>query len=98
MAEDIKNLCAPIPASLHQKVRKEQGASGKTLGEYMTWLLKEFYENGGKPTMAKEEKTVAFAVPEELFEQLKEYLKRNKLTQKAFFVDCIQRALADEEG
>ena len=39
---------------------------------------------------------MAFQVPAELFEQFKEYLKQNHLTQSAFFLDCIQRALADE--
>jgi len=64
----------------------------------MTWLITEFYENGGKKTMAKEnQRTVAFQVDAELFEQFKEYLKRVGIKQNAFFLDCIQRALADEE-
>ena len=44
MAEDIKNLCAPIPSALHAQVRENQEASGKTLGQYMTWLITQFYE------------------------------------------------------
>lgn len=32
MEEKVKNLCAPIPAGLHARVREEQEASGKTLG------------------------------------------------------------------
>lgn len=43
MAEETKNLCAQIPASLHAQVREQQEMSGKTLGQYMTWLLTEFY-------------------------------------------------------
>lgn len=43
-----------------------------------------------------EKRTVAFQVPAELFEQFKEYLKQNHLTQSAFFMDCIQRALTEE--
>ena len=39
MAEDIKNLCAPIPSALHAQVRENQEASGKTLGQYMTLSL-----------------------------------------------------------
>ena len=53
MAEDIKNLCAPIPSALHAQVRENQEASGKTLGQYMTWLITQFYEyeKGGTPNM-----------------------------------------------
>ena len=31
-----------------------------------------------------------------LFEQFKAYLEKNHIKQNAFFLDCIQRALADE--
>ena len=44
-----------------------------------------------------EKRTVAFQVPAELFEQFKEYLKQNHLTQSAFFLDCIHRALAEAQ-
>ena len=96
MAEDTKNLCAQIPAALHTRVRQEQEAAGKTLSEYMTWLITEFYENGGKQTMNVDTKTVAFQVPVELFEEFKAYLRRSKQTQKDFFLSCIQRALEKE--
>ena len=92
-----KNLCAHIPLDLHNKVREMQEASGKTLSEYMTWLIKEFYEKEGKADMeANGKRTVAFKVPEELFEQLKEYLKKHGITQNAFFVSCIQRAIEED--
>jgi hypothetical protein len=96
MEEKIKNLCAPIPEALHAKVREQQEASGQNLGQYMTWLITTFYdyENGGKKTMASgNQRTVAFQVPTELFEQFKAYLKQNGIKQNAFFLDCIQRAL-----
>ena len=77
MADMIKNLCAPIPADLHAQLRERQEASGQTLGQYMTWLITKFYEEEGKPAMKGNQRTVAFQVPEELFERFKEYLKRN---------------------
>ena len=92
----IKNLCAPIPAELHTQLRQRQEASGQTLGQYMTWLITKFYEEEGKPIMKGNQRTVAFQVSEELFERFKEYLKRNGIKQNAFFLDCIQKALAEE--
>ena len=91
MAEDIKNLCAPIPSALHAQVRENQEAS-------VTWLITQFYEyeKGGTPNMADNKRTVAFQVPADLFEQFKAYLEKNHIKQNAFFLDCIQRALADE--
>ena len=97
MADMIKNLCAPIPADLHAKLRQRQEASGQTLGQYMTWLITKFYEEEEKPTMKGNQRTVAFQVPEELFERFKEYLKKNGVKQNAFFLDCIQKALEGEQ-
>ena len=35
MDEQKRNLCAMIPAGLHERVRAEQKALGLTLGAYM---------------------------------------------------------------
>ena len=97
MAEETRNLCAQIPSALHTKVRQEQGASGQTLSEYMTWLITTFYQDKEEQKkMNTETRTVAFQVPPELFEEFKAYLQRNHIKQKEFFLACIQRALADE--
>ena len=93
MAEKTKNLCAQIPESLHSKVRERQIASGKNLDTYMTWLITSFYEQEGMKNMDGKQKTIAFQVPPEMFEQFKQYLKRHDLKQVEFFLNCIQQAL-----
>ena len=40
----MKNLCAPIPEALHQRVRQEQEQRGQTLSDYITGILKEHFE------------------------------------------------------
>lgn len=99
MAENIKNLCAPVPAGLHARVREAQEASGQTLSQYMTWLIQTFYENQNKEEhmMNTDKRTVAFQVPGELFERFKDYLQEKGIKQNAFFLDCIHRALAEAQ-
>ena len=97
MSENIKNLCAPIPAELHAQLRERQEASGQTLGQYMTELITKFYEQEMKPTMKRNQRTVAFQVSEELFSEFKDYLNRKGIKQNAFFLGCIQRALEEEK-
>lgn len=96
MEEKKINLCAQIPASLHSQVRQRQQESGQSLGQYITELITKFYESEGNHTVKDNQRTVAFQVPAELFEQFKEYLKRRGLKQNAFFLECIQRALEEE--
>ena len=98
MEENVKNLCAPIPAGLHARVREEQEVSGKTLGQYMAWLIQTFYDNQKEETtMSGDKRTVAFQVPGELFERFKDYLQEKGIKQNAFFLDCIHRALAEAQ-
>lgn len=92
--EEKKNLCAPIPLSLHQRVRQEQEQRGQTLSDYITAILTEHFE-GGARTMNTNNRTIAFQVPEELFERLKDYLARNGLKQKDFILGLIERELND---
>ena len=92
--EEKKNLCAPIPLSLHQRLRAEQEQRGQTLSDYITDILKEHFD-GGTRTMNTNTRTIAFQVPEELFERLKDYLARNGLKQKDFILGLIERELND---
>ena len=104
MAENQKNLCAMLPAELHSQVRAEQEQAGLTLSAYMTQLLTDYYE-GGKEKMEKGTRTMAFQMPEEMFQRLKRRLEREsertgkKVSQKEFVLGLIQRALdeADRE-
>ena len=92
--EEKKNLCAPIPLSLHQRLRAEQEQRGQTLSDYITDILREHFE-GGTRTMHANNRTIAFQVPEELFGRLKDYLARNGLKQKDFILGLIERELND---
>ena len=92
MAE-TRNLCAQIPLDLHAKVQEEKDELGLKLSDYVIQILNEHFE-GGKTIMAAT-KTIAFQIPEELNQQLKAYLKKHGLTQREFFLRCIEKALAE---
>ena len=102
MAENQKNLCAMIPAELHSRVRAAQEQSGLTLGEYMTRLLTDYYERGAEK-MEKGMRTMAFQMPQEMFDRLKKLLEQEslrtgkKVSQKEFVLGLIQRALDEAE-
>ena len=99
--EPQKNLCAMIPLSLHARVWEEQERSGQSLSVYITQLLTDHYQKGDK-TM-EFTKTLAFQIPEELFNRIKDHLEREKqrtgrkLSQKDFVIGLIERALEAAE-
>ena len=94
---DKKNLCAMIPADLHARVRLEQEQSGKTLSEYVEQLIQNYYDMKENKKMTGDMRTMAIQLPEELFERLKAYLKKNNLKQKQFIIGLIEDALEEDE-
>ena len=94
---DKKNLCAMIPADLHARVRQEQERSGQTLSEYVEQLIQNYYDMKENKKMTGDMRTMAIQLPEELFERLKAYLKKNNLKQKQFIIGLIEDALEEDE-
>ena len=102
MAE-TKNLCAQIPIPLHERVSEERERLGQTTSEYITQLIQEYYnrmenQKGGS-SMTEKSRTMAFQIPEELFQRIKQHLEREslrtgrKLTQRDFVLGLITQVL-----
>ena len=99
------NLCAQVPESLMARIQEEQEKAGLPRGEYITQILTTYYENQnrkGEKTM-NFTKTLAFQIPEELFNRIKDHLDREKertgkrLTQRDFVIGLIEQALEEAE-
>ena len=106
MAE-TKNLCAQINLALHTKVCEEKEKAGQTTSQYITQLLTEYYqmkENGGITEMSDKGRTMAFQIPEELFQRIKQHLEHEsarlgqKVTQREFVLGLIESALNQAEA
>ena len=105
--EQKKNLCAQVPLSFHAQVCEAREAAGQTTSEYITNLLIEYYnlkKNRGTTTMSGNTRTMAFQIPEELFQRIKAHLEREtqrtgrKLTQREFVLNLIEEALIGVEA
>ena len=94
-----KNLCAQIPIDLHERVSDERERLGQTTSEYIANLIQDYYnmmENQkGGIQMTEKGRTMAFQIPEELFQRIKRHLEREtlrngkKLTQRDFVLNLI---------
>ena len=105
MAEQTKNLCAQIPLALHSRVRTEQEKAGLPLSAYITQLLTQYYENDREENKNMNDmKTMAFQIPNDLFQRLKRHLDREsertgkKVSQKEFVLNLIRQALDEAEA
>ena len=98
---DMKGITVKIPADLHAEVKAYLEAHGMTMGEFITQAVDN--ELHPKIQMTQEEpmekmRTLAFQVPDSLFQRVKAYLERNHTTQKQFVVGLIEAELEQDEA
>lgn len=91
-----KGITVKVDAGLHAEVKQYIEAHGMTMAEFVSMAL----DNELHPKIrAAEEKnmenmrTMAFQVPEETFQRIKEYLHRHHMTQKQFVLGLIEAEL-----
>lgn len=91
-----KGITIKIDTDLHAQVRQYIEANEMTMAEFVSKALDDQLQ---PKTTIKEEKymgnmrTMAFQVPENLFQQIKDYLDRHQMTQKQFVIGLIQDEL-----
>lgn len=103
--EEKKGITVKIDAALHAEVRQYLESHGMTMAEFITLAIDDelhpkIVEQEEK-TMEKM-RTLAFQVNEELFQKVKDYLRRNNMSQKEFVIGLIEaeidRDLAEREA
>ncbi len=100
MANETKGITVKIDAGLHAQVREYVETHGMTMGEFVAQAL----ANELHPKFQMKEinnmsntRTIAFQVSEDLFQRIKEYLTRNNMTQRQFFLSLIEAELERDQ-
>ena len=99
---EMKGITVKIPADLHAKVKAYLEDHGMTMGEFIAQAVDN--ELHPKIQITQEDKnmermrTLAFQVPDSLFQRVKAYLERNHLTQKQFVIGLIEAELEQDEA
>ena len=96
MAEEKKGITVKIDADLHAEVKAYVESQGLTMAEFVSKALDDelhpkMIMNGG--TTMEKMRTMAFQVPEDLFQKIKDYLNRNHMTQKEFVIGLITKEI-----
>ena len=95
-----KGLTVKIDADLHAEVRKYLDTHEMTMAEFVSMALRDelhpqnIMKEGS--TMEKT-RTLAFQIPEDLYQRIKEYLQRNNMTQRQFVIGLIEEELQREQ-
>lgn len=96
MATDKKGITVKIDAGLHAEIRDYLTAHGMTMAEFISLAVEDElhpkHQEREEITMEKM-RTLAFQVPEDLFQKIKDYLHRNNMTQKEFVIGLIENEI-----
>ena len=97
--QEKKGITVKIDADLHAEIRQYLEATNMTMAEFVTQALDdELHPKFQKEDMKMENtRTIAFQVPEDLFQRLKGYLRRNEITQRQLLVTLIEEELEREQ-
>ena len=96
---EYKGITVKIGADLHAEVRQYLEATNMTMAEFVTQALDdELHPKFQTEDMKMENtRTIAFQVPEDLFQRLKDYLRRNEITQRQLLITLIEEELEREQ-
>ena len=100
MPEEKKGITVKVDAQLHAEVHRYLESHGMTMGEFVSQALEDELHPKQKEEVGfmGEMRTLAFQVPEELFQRIKAYLDRHHMTQKAFMLGLIEAELEQDEA
>ncbi|MDE7193286.1 MAG: hypothetical protein K2O14_04875 [Oscillospiraceae bacterium] len=91
-----KGVTVKIDADLHAEVRRYIEEHAMTMGDFVSMALQDELHpklNIQEVKTMGNMRTMAFQVPEELFQKIKDYLQRNNMTQKQFVIGLIENEI-----
>ena len=89
-----KGITVKVDAQLHAQVREYIEAHGMTMSELVAKALdSELHPSQTRGGVNMANRTLAFQVPEETFDRLKDYLNRHHMTQRQFMLGLIEAEL-----
>lgn len=96
MADEKKGITVKIDADLHAEIREYIESKGMTMAEFVSQALYNELHPKIQPQEVKNMgpmRTMAFQMPEEMFQRLKDYLHEHNMTQKEFVLGLVEAEL-----
>ena len=94
MPNEKKGITVKVDAELHAQVREYIEAHGMTMADFVAQALdNELHPRIQEGQNMSNMRTMAFQVPEEMFQEIKDYLNRHHMKQKDFVLGLIRAEL-----
>ena len=94
MPSEKKGITVKVDAELHAQVREYIETHGMTMSDFVAQALdNELHPRIQEGQNMGNMRTMAFQVPEEMFQEIKDYLSRHHIKQKDFVLGLIRAEL-----
>ena len=96
MADEKKGITVKIDADLHAEIKQFIEQNGMTMADFVSQALYNELHPKIQPQEVKNMgpmRTMAFQMPEEMFQRLKDYLHEHNMTQKEFVLGLVEAEL-----
>ena len=96
MADEKKGITVKIDADLHAEIRQFIEQNGMTMADFVSQALYNELHPKIQPQEVKNMgpmRTMAFQMPEDMFQRLKDYLHEHNMTQKEFVLGLVEAEL-----
>ena len=94
MPSEKKGITVKVDAELHAQVREYIEAHGMTMADFVAQALdNELHPKIQEGQNMSNMRTMAFQVPQEMFDEIKDYLNRHHMKQKDFVLGLIRAEL-----
>ncbi|WP_303825215.1 hypothetical protein [Ruminococcus flavefaciens] len=100
MADEKKGITVKIDAALHAEIRQFIEQNGMTMADFVSQALYNELHPKIQPQEVKNmgpTRTMAFQMPEDMFQRLKDYLHRHGITQKDFVLGLVEAEIRRDE-
>ena len=100
MANETKGITVKIDAELHAEIKKYLEENNMTMAEFITHAVDDELHpkyDAQEDNKVEKMRTLAFQVPEDLFQRIKGYLARTGMSQKNFVIGLIEEELDRDE-
>ena len=94
MPNEKKGITVKVDAELHAQVRAYIEANGMTMADFVAQALdNELHPRIQEVQNMSNMRTMAFQIPQEMFDEIKDYLNRHHMKQKDFVLGLIRAEL-----
>ncbi|GHU80325.1 hypothetical protein FACS1894191_5360 [Clostridia bacterium] len=91
--DETRGITVKVPEALHGRARQEAEANTQTMSQFIETVLQFYFNREESESMSTNKRTLAFQVSEEFYQEVQDFIKKNKMKLKDFGINAMVRMM-----